>query len=134
MEAQHFPCMTTTMNVNGIKSAVHPRATTTGSHCIRIARHLLPDYPLNGVADHRSSSPANSSHSCPTTSTVTARTPLHKLSSEKKAKRMRFYRNGDKYFKGALYAFSAERVRTMDALLEDLNRILVDQVSSLRTH
>lgn len=46
-----------------------------------------------------------------------------------KAKRVRFYRNGDQYFKGIWYAISVERVRSFQALLGDLTRTLTDAVN-----
>ncbi|TRY65979.1 hypothetical protein DNTS_003763 [Danionella cerebrum] len=53
---------------------------------------------------------------------------LQALSSEKKAKKVRFYRNGDRYFKGIVYAISNDRFRSFDALLADLTRSLSDNV------
>jgi hypothetical protein len=43
-----------------------------------------------------------------------------KVSDGKKAKKVRFYRNGDRFFKGMIYAVSAERFRTFEALLAEL--------------
>ncbi|CAL1287138.1 unnamed protein product [Larinioides sclopetarius] len=57
------------------------------------------------------------------------RTSLKKLSQEKKAKKVKFFRNGDRFFKGLLYVLSVERIRSFDALLEDLTRVLVDKVN-----
>uniref|UniRef100_A0A8C1J4M6 Serine/threonine-protein kinase DCLK2 n=1 Tax=Cyprinus carpio TaxID=7962 RepID=A0A8C1J4M6_CYPCA len=54
---------------------------------------------------------------------------LQALSTEKKAKRVRFYRNGDRYFKGIVYAISNERFRSFDALLADLTRSLSDNLN-----
>ncbi|XP_063807894.1 serine/threonine-protein kinase DCLK1 isoform X3 [Pseudophryne corroboree] len=54
---------------------------------------------------------------------------LQALSSEKKAKKVRFYRNGDRYFKGIVYAISADRFRSFEALLADLTRTLSDNVN-----
>ncbi|KPP60893.1 Serine/threonine-protein kinase DCLK1-like [Scleropages formosus] len=54
---------------------------------------------------------------------------LQALSSEKKAKKVRFYRNGDRYFKGIVYAISSERFRSFEALLADLTRALSDNVN-----
>ncbi|XP_076359550.1 serine/threonine-protein kinase DCLK1-like isoform X1 [Tachypleus tridentatus] len=68
-------------------------------------------------------SPTHSAHGC------LMRTSLQKLSQEKKAKKVKFYRNGDKFFKGLFYALSSERARAYDTLLEDLTRCLVDQVN-----
>uniref|UniRef100_A0A8C6SI07 Serine/threonine-protein kinase DCLK2 n=1 Tax=Neogobius melanostomus TaxID=47308 RepID=A0A8C6SI07_9GOBI len=54
---------------------------------------------------------------------------LQALSSEKKAKKIRFYRNGDRYFRGIVYAISQERFRSLEALLADLTRCLSDNVN-----
>ncbi|XP_067301467.1 serine/threonine-protein kinase DCLK2-like isoform X2 [Pseudorasbora parva] len=53
---------------------------------------------------------------------------LQALSSEKRAKKVRFYRNGDRYFKGLVYAVSNDRFRSMDALLAELTRALSDNL------
>ncbi|XP_060939647.1 serine/threonine-protein kinase DCLK2 isoform X3 [Limanda limanda] len=68
-------------------------------------------------------SPAHSAH-CSFYRTRT----LQSLTSEKKAKKVRFYRNGDKYFKGLVYAVSHDRFRSLDALLMELTRSLSDNV------
>ncbi|XP_043919392.1 serine/threonine-protein kinase DCLK2 [Protopterus annectens] len=69
-------------------------------------------------------SPAHSAH-CSFYRTRT----LQALSSEKKAKKVRFYRNGDRYFKGLVYAISPDRFRSFDALLMELTRSLSDNVN-----
>ncbi|XP_061574493.1 serine/threonine-protein kinase DCLK2 isoform X2 [Cololabis saira] len=69
-------------------------------------------------------SPAHSAHS----SFYRTRT-LQSLTSEKKARKVRFYRNGDKYFKGLVYAVSHDRFRSLDALLMELTRSLSDNVN-----
>ncbi|KFP06272.1 Serine/threonine-protein kinase DCLK2, partial [Calypte anna] len=69
-------------------------------------------------------SPAHSAH-CSLYRTRT----LQALSSEKKARKARFYRNGDKYFKGLVYAISPDRFRSFDALLVELTRSLSDNVN-----
>lgn len=53
---------------------------------------------------------------------------LQSLTSEKKARKVRFYRNGDKYFKGLVFAVSSDRFRSLDALLMELTRSLSDNV------
>lgn len=79
-------------------------------------------YRGKGTRNGRSS-PTHSAHGC------LMRTSLFKLSTEKKARKAWFYRNGDKYHKGVLYAISPDRFRTFEALLADLTRVLVDQVN-----
>ncbi|XP_040001138.1 serine/threonine-protein kinase DCLK2 isoform X3 [Xiphias gladius] len=69
-------------------------------------------------------SPAHSAH-CSFYRTRT----LQSLTSERKARKVRFYRNGDKYFKGLLYAVSNDRFRSLDALLMELTRSLSDNVN-----
>ncbi|KAJ0033713.1 hypothetical protein NQD34_000820 [Periophthalmus magnuspinnatus] len=69
-------------------------------------------------------SPAHSAH-CSFYRTRT----LQSLTSEKRAKKVRFYRNGDKYFKGLVYAVSNDRFRSFDALLMELTRSLSDNVN-----
>ncbi|XP_028323027.1 LOW QUALITY PROTEIN: neuronal migration protein doublecortin-like [Gouania willdenowi] len=54
---------------------------------------------------------------------------LQALANEKKAKKVRFYRNGDRYFKGIVYAVANDRFRTFDALLVDLTRSLSDHIN-----
>jgi len=57
------------------------------------------------------------------------RKPLVLKSAEKKARKVKFYRNGDRFFKGVTLAISSERYRTFDALLSELNRLVGDRVS-----
>ncbi|KAJ8399239.1 hypothetical protein AAFF_G00412770 [Aldrovandia affinis] len=74
----------------------------------------------NGLAP----SPAHSAH-CSFYRTRT----LQSLTSEKRAKKVRFYRNGDRYFRGLVYAVSSDRFRSLDALLMELTRSLSDNVN-----
>ncbi|XP_057710438.1 serine/threonine-protein kinase DCLK2-like [Corythoichthys intestinalis] len=53
---------------------------------------------------------------------------LQALTLEKRAKKVRFYRNGDRSFKGLLYAVSSDRFRSYDALLVELTRSLADNL------
>lgn len=89
-----------------------PKASSgSGSHSGSRGNGLLP-------------SPAHSAH-CSFYRTRT----LQSLTSEKKARKVRFYRNGDKYFKGLAYAVSTDRFRSLDALLMELTRSLSDNVN-----
>lgn len=54
---------------------------------------------------------------------------LQALTNEKKAKKVRFYRNGDRYFKGIVYAVASDRFRSFDSLLADLTRSLSDHIN-----
>ncbi|GLD46532.1 serine/threonine-protein kinase DCLK1a isoform X5, partial [Lates japonicus] len=82
-------------------------------------RHGRSSAKMNGVP-----SPTHSAH-CSLYRTRTLKT----LSAEKRAKKVRFYRNGDRYFNGIVYAISTDRFRTFDALLADLTRSLSDNVN-----
>uniref|UniRef100_A0A0K0ERR7 non-specific serine/threonine protein kinase n=1 Tax=Strongyloides stercoralis TaxID=6248 RepID=A0A0K0ERR7_STRER len=46
-----------------------------------------------------------------------------------KARRVRFYRNGDPFFNGVVLAISSERFRSLTVLIEELNRILSTSAS-----
>uniref|UniRef100_A0A1A8DA42 Serine/threonine-protein kinase DCLK2 n=1 Tax=Nothobranchius kadleci TaxID=1051664 RepID=A0A1A8DA42_NOTKA len=81
-------------------------------------------YTRRGSRGNGLPSPTHSAH-CSLYRTRT----LQALSSEKKAKKIRFYRNGDRYFKGIVYAISQERFRSIEALLADLTRCLSDNVN-----
>ncbi|XP_054481885.1 serine/threonine-protein kinase DCLK1a isoform X2 [Anoplopoma fimbria] len=82
-------------------------------------RHGRSNARMNGV-----SSPTHSAH-CSLYRTRTLKT----LTTERRAKKVRFYRNGDRYFNGIVYAISSDRFRTFDALLADLTRSLSDNVN-----
>ncbi|XP_074466318.1 serine/threonine-protein kinase DCLK1-like isoform X3 [Sebastes fasciatus] len=82
-------------------------------------RHGRSNSKMNGVP-----SPTHSAH-CSLYRTRTLKT----LTTEKRAKKVRFYRNGDRYFNGIVYAISSDRFRTFDALLADLTRSLSDNVN-----
>ncbi|KAI5609172.1 serine/threonine-protein kinase DCLK2 isoform 1, partial [Silurus asotus] len=86
------------------------RATGTGSPSGSRASSLVP-------------SPAQSAN-CSFYRTRT----LRALSSEKRARKVRFYRNGDRYFKGLVYAVSNDRFRSLDALHAELTRALTDNL------
>ncbi|XP_029007103.1 serine/threonine-protein kinase DCLK2 isoform X2 [Betta splendens] len=87
--------------------------TNSGSGCQAAPRGAAP-----------APSPAHSAH-CSFYRTRT----LQSLTSEKKARKVRFYRNGDKYFKGLVFAVSHDRFRSLDALLMELTRSLSDNVN-----
>ncbi|CAI2347629.1 unnamed protein product [Caenorhabditis sp. 36 PRJEB53466] len=48
-----------------------------------------------------------------------------------KAKRLRFYRNGDQYFKGIQYALQCDRVKSMQPLMEDLMKTVMCDSTAL---
>lgn len=82
-------------------------------------RHSRSSTRMNGLP-----SPTHSAH-CSLYRTRTLKT----LTEEKRAKKVRFYRNGDRYSNGIVYAISTDRFRTFDALLADLTRSLSDNVN-----
>lgn len=102
--------------------------TKSASH---ILRHHSLSHRNTPMQLHRSSKCGNSSSESSLTQSLClspSGTRLQKLSEEKKAKRLKFYINGDKYFKGVIYPFSPEKIRSFDSLLEDLTRLLIGQV------
>ncbi|KAL8612917.1 hypothetical protein ACOMHN_034994 [Nucella lapillus] len=72
--------------------------------------HRLPRTPRSG----RRSPTSHSDHGS------LIRTSLLKVSEGKRAKKVRFYRNGDRFFKGMVYAVSPERFRTFESLMAEL--------------
>lgn len=52
-----------------------------------------------------------------------------KISATKKAKRIRFFRNGDKFYNGVVVAVTPERYRSFDSLISDLTRALISNVT-----
>jgi hypothetical protein len=61
-----------------------------------------------------------SGRASPNQSAHFGRTSIVKITDSKKAKKVRFYRNGDRFFKGMIYAVSPERFRTFESLLVEL--------------
>jgi len=51
------------------------------------------------------------------------------ISSDKRARKVKFYINGDKFFKGAVIAVNNEKFRTFDKLLEHMTKIMCNQVT-----
>ncbi|CAK1599687.1 unnamed protein product [Parnassius mnemosyne] len=55
--------------------------------------------------------------------------PRNSVGSARKAKRIRFFRNGDKFYSGVTIPVLPERYRSFDSLTADLTRVLVDNVT-----
>ena len=51
------------------------------------------------------------------------------ISADKRARKVKFYINGDKFFKGAVIAVNNEKFRTFDKLLEHMTKIMCNQVT-----
>ena len=81
----------------------------------------------NGDAKNGTTSP-QSTLSVASSSQPHHRTSLIHISAEKRAKKVRFFINSDKFFKGAIIAVSGEKFRTFEKLLEHLTRIMCNQV------
>lgn len=60
----------------------------------------------------------------PTTACGLNRVSLTRLCEEKRARRCRFYRNGDRWFGGSVVAVGGDKHRSWEALLGDLTRVL----------
>ncbi|KAG1659312.1 Serine/threonine-protein kinase DCLK1 [Nymphon striatum] len=72
-------------------------------------------------------SPSHSAHGC------LMRTSLRKLCQEKRARKVQFFINADRFFKGIQFAVSSERFRSFESLLEELTRLLADHQADLPT-
>ena len=57
------------------------------------------------------------------------RASIIQVSADKRAKKVKFYINGDKFFKGAVIAVNNEKFRTFDKLLEHMTKIMCNQVT-----
>lgn len=75
------------------------------------------DVSGNGVSKNGGNSALNKSNTLKKRIS-SSRPPL------KKAKRVKFYRNGDKFYPGITIPISNEKYRSYDSLAEDLTRIL----------
>lgn len=85
---------------------------------------LLPmEENLNSMVLNRSSE-ERLSESLPSRGSLNAN-----RGSAKKAKRVRFFRNGDKFYTGVVMAVTPERYRSFDSLATDLTRALVSNVT-----
>lgn len=59
----------------------------------------------------------------------TRRSVMLRTPPARKAKRIRFFRNGDKFYSGIIIPVLPERYRSFDSLTTDLTRLLVDNVT-----
>jgi len=57
------------------------------------------------------------------------RASIIQVSADKRAKKVKFFINGDKFFKGAVIAVNNEKFRTFDKLLEHMTKIMCNQVT-----
>ncbi|XP_054163991.1 serine/threonine-protein kinase DCLK1-like isoform X2 [Oppia nitens] len=80
------------------------------------------------VANDHNKTITMSANRCPSAAINHHRVSLQRLSSESRAKRVKFFINGDKFFKGYIYVFNDKTIRTFDALIQDLNRLFRHQI------
>merc|ERR1719270_1930707 len=57
------------------------------------------------------------------------RASIIQVSADKRARKVKFFINGDKFFKGAVIAVNSEKFRTFDKLLEHMTKIMCNQVT-----
>ncbi|WKY02414.1 hypothetical protein Q1695_016012 [Nippostrongylus brasiliensis] len=85
------------------------------------------------VADSRDSSNTSPTESrvdvVNTADATSTPKPFRCVTRSAKAKRIRFYRNGDQYYKGLWYALRSDRVRSMKPLMEDLAKAMGDSTA-----
>lgn len=72
---------------------------------------------LNRTRGNGSASPTHSAHSAHAN---LFRHSILKAAENKRAKKVRFYRNGDRFFPGVIFAVSSDRFRTFDSLKAEL--------------
>lgn len=110
-------------------TTAEPRYPAFGEETRRQSRLWLPPTPRRRSEQPLPTSPAPSLAALPPAwsgQPSSMRTSLRKLSEGRKARRLTFFRNGDRFARGFSYALSVEKVRTFDALLEDLTRVMID--------
>ena len=112
-------------NVIKRESVVQFRKVTIATDVKNIDDETTRD-AKNGTTSPQSTLSVTSSST--TTQQQHHRTSLIHISAEKRAKKLRFFINSDKFFKGAVIAVSAEKFRTFEKLLEHLTRIMCNQV------
>lgn len=56
----------------------------------------------------------------PSSTATATHESIFQVTSERKAKRVRFYRNGDRFYAGLIFAVSQDRYRNIDSLMADL--------------
>lgn len=61
--------------------------------------------------------------------TIKKRVSSSRTTPAVKARRIRFYRNGDRFYAGIVLAVSAERYRSFESLVEDLTRLMEERIS-----
>ncbi|GFN81615.1 serine/threonine-protein kinase dclk1-like [Plakobranchus ocellatus] len=85
-----------------------------------------PRLPSSSKAQSKESTSCSGAVECSSdtdrcqSSSVRSGYSLSKMAGEKRARKVRFYRNGDRFFKGMVYAVSTERFRTFESLLSAL--------------
>lgn len=122
-------------SLNNAAASTTPAKSLKKDICVSFRKVSINETPKSAAS--KSSQQQNGTPSSPhpnmsnpsIISSVSSRTSLIKVSAEKKAKKVRFFINGDKFFKGATIAVSSEKFRTLDKLLEHLTRIMCNQVT-----
>ncbi|XP_022648826.1 serine/threonine-protein kinase DCLK1-like isoform X2 [Varroa destructor] len=110
-------------------------SSSTPSPNCGVASLLLGSTPAPGTPQHSSHQALNSlppighSNSSYAISHSASRQSLQNVWMEKKAKKLKFYRNGDRFKGAVMYALSAEKTRCVDSLFADLTRLLTDSLS-----
>jgi len=100
-----------------------PRSSSTSCKKVSIAEPAPILSPAAVARRECAVSPAGS------TDSRQHRASIIQVSADKRAKKVKFFINGDKFFKGAVIAVSNEKFRTFDKLLEHLTKIMCNQVT-----
>ena len=127
-------CLTVTNNIDSMRSSSSSLAKSESSQ----------DTPVSALKTHKSSSASKkiSFNETPSLTVVkrehavspgsdktSHRHSIINISSDKRARKVKFFINGDKFFKGAVIAVNNEKFRTFDKLLEHMTKIMCNQVT-----
>ncbi|XP_017485604.1 PREDICTED: serine/threonine-protein kinase GL21140-like [Rhagoletis zephyria] len=124
---------------NGSLSGASATSSTTGltTSVTTAAAAAITTSSTEALINGNGTDTTNASNSSiTTTGAVTAANSLaqvkKRISSSRtptrKARRIKFYRNGDRFYPGITIPVSNERYRSFESLFEDLTRLLVDNV------
>lgn len=124
LSSEHNAPTTPTMS-SALKTAHHSREhRATSAQVKKVSIADSPLGPAPPVVMRRDHAVSPNGGGAP----LSHRASLIQVSSCRKAKKVRFFINGDKFFKGAVIAVNNEKFRTFDKMLEHLTRIMCTQV------
>ncbi|XP_059080811.1 serine/threonine-protein kinase DCLK1-like [Tigriopus californicus] len=118
-----------TNQMNGSNSSQQRKKVSINEHPVTFASSNRSPRELSAKLAASTNNLTNASVPANSLANSNHRTSLLHISAEKRARKVRFFINNDKFFKGATIAVSCEKFRTFDKLLEHLTRIMCNQVT-----